>query len=200
MIHTGHWFGSLGITAGVLIYFLPASLFAVLAAAAASLETKHTYPGSITPATFCRRFARVLPYLGLSAGMLPHQFSSFAEGLFGSLHSEFERTPKAGAATDTASCPPPGTSRAKIRRPYVLTEAFFVVYQFAWAALLAASGLVWCALGAAFMASSVLWLAFLDDDGLGRHRSFLDSRRRRMTRSARTPVTGAREARRLPAR
>jgi hypothetical protein len=103
VICTGHWFGSIDTAAGVLLYLLPTSLWAVLASTVASLETKHTYPEGITPAVFCRRFRRVVPYVVLNTGMLPHQFSSFAEGLFGGLHSEFERTPKAASVRTTAT-------------------------------------------------------------------------------------------------
>ena len=49
MIHTGHWFGSLGTAIGVLLYLLPTAFFTVLAATLASVETKHTYPGGGTP-------------------------------------------------------------------------------------------------------------------------------------------------------
>ena len=78
----------------------PPLLWAVVAATMASLETKHTYAG--TPhagGRSARRVGRVVPYLVINTGMLPHQFSSFAEGLFGRMHSEFERTPKAASVT-----------------------------------------------------------------------------------------------------
>ena len=99
MVYTDHWFGSLSFGVGVSLYMLPTALWAVAVATMASLETKHTYHGGITPATFRERFARIVPYLVINTGMLPHQFSSFAEGLFGPLHSEFERTPKAASVT-----------------------------------------------------------------------------------------------------
>ena len=166
-IYTGHWFGSLGTDTGVLLYLLPTSAWAVLATAMASTETKHTYPDAITPAVFCRRFRRLVPYLVLNTGMLPHQFSSFTEGLFGSMHSEFERTPKAaslGVAT------PAATKRyaVKIHWPYVTAEAFYVAYQIAWAVLFLAAGLVLCAIGAAYMAMCVLLVAYFYGDHAGK--------------------------------
>ncbi len=108
LIYTDHWFGSLGFAIGVSLYVLPTLLWAVVVAVAASLETKHTYEDVVTPATFRERFRRVFPYLVINTGMLPHQFSSFAEGLFGPMHSEFERTPKAASVT-ARSTPGAGT-------------------------------------------------------------------------------------------
>jgi hypothetical protein len=162
----------------------------------ASLETKHTYPGHLTPAAFLKRFGRIVPHLIINAGMLPHQFSAFVEGLFGPLHSEFERTPKtasvttpptAGSTSATATCadaptstPAAGThalgasamkaprakqpARGRVNWPYVLAEVSFVVLQLAWAVLFTASGLVWCALGAALLAGCVVFLGFIQGD------------------------------------
>jgi cellulose synthase/poly-beta-1,6-N-acetylglucosamine synthase-like glycosyltransferase len=202
MIYTDHWFGSLGFAVGISLYILPTALWAVAVATLASLETKHTYRDSITPATFRERFARIVPYLVINTGMLPHQLSSFAEGLFGSLHSEFERTPKAASVTTrstvgarggharTAEAPAqadrptqvtqargtvavraPTTKKSytvKVHWPYVLTEAFFVVYLLGWAVLFARNGLVLCTIGAAYMASCVLYLGFFYGDHLGK--------------------------------
>ena len=172
MIYAGHWFGSLGTTLGVLLYLLPTVLFAVLAATMASIETRHTYSDRLTAAEFCRRLRRMLPYLVVNTGMLPHQFSSFAEGLFGGMHGEFERTPKAASVrgTPAAAASPTMTKRYSVRIhwPYVLTEAFFVVYQLASTVLLAVSGLVWCAVGAAYLAVCVLFVAFFYGDHAGK--------------------------------
>ena len=194
MIYTGHWFGALGIEAGAVLYLLPSLLGTVVAATVASLETKHTYPGRLTPAAFLKRFGRIVPHLIINTGMLPHQFSAFAEGLFGPLHSEFERTPKTASVTPTSTA---GSTRAqavradgptsgpgsgthavgaaarpsakeaggvKVHWPYVLTDGGFVVLQLAWAVLFAASGLVWCALGAAYLAACVVYLRRIHGD------------------------------------
>ena len=64
----------------------------------------------------------------------------------------------------------------KIHWPYVLAEAFFVAYQLAWAVLFAASGLVLCAVGAAYMAACVLFLAFFYGDHAGQGLFFSDIR------------------------
>ena len=105
--------------------------------------------------------------------MLPHQFSAFAEGLFGPLHSEFERTPKAASVTTDAGRPP-ARRRQRVATPSrstgrtCSTEAFFVAYQLAWAVLFAANGLVLCAIGAAYMAACVVYLAFFYGDHAGK--------------------------------
>jgi hypothetical protein len=184
MIYTDHWFGSLGASVGALLYILPSALWITVAATAASIETKHTYREAITPSSVLGRLRRVLPYLVITTGMLPHQFSAFCEGLFGPLHSEFERTPKAGSMTTRstqgeagelvlparpdARTTTPKAYRVKVHWPYVLTEAGFVAYQAAWVVLFAATGLVWCALGAAYMAMCVLALTFHYGDHEGK--------------------------------
>jgi cellulose synthase/poly-beta-1,6-N-acetylglucosamine synthase-like glycosyltransferase len=182
MIYTGHWFGSLGSEVGVLLYVLPTALWAIVATALASLETKHTYPSDITPATFRERFGRIVPYLVLNTGMLPHQFSSFAEGLFGPMHSEFERTPKAASVT-TASPAAPATAAAprtsyavKVHWPYVLTEGFFVVYQLGWAVLFASNGFVLCTVAALYVAACIVYLGFFYGDHAGKFLFAFDKR------------------------
>ena len=192
MIYSGLWFGSLGTGAGILLYLAPTAVWAMLAAAVASLETKHTYADRITPAAFLRRCRRVLPYLVLNTGMLPHQFSSFAEGLFGGLHSEFERTPKAAsvrttsagataraghpAALSTAPRPPATRLGVKTRWPYVSTEAFYVAYQLACTVLFISSGFFLCAAGSACIAMCVLFVAFNYGDNVGKVAFFFDKR------------------------
>ena len=175
------WFGVFGTAVGLGLYLLPTALWTVAAATVATAETRHTYSGRPTPATFARRVGRIVPYLVINTGMLPHQFSAFCEGLFGPLYSEFERTPK--AATITA---PSGTGRrggaavaaaapsarrrysVKVHWPYVLTEAFFVAYQLAWAVLFAVNGLLLCALAAAIVAGCVLGVAYFYGDHAGK--------------------------------
>ncbi len=193
MIHTGHWFGSHGTAIGILLYLSPTALFTVFAAALASVETKHTYPDGRTPAEICRRLRRLLPYAVVNTGMVAHQFSSFAEGLFGGLHGEFERTPKAASVGPPSADAPPATTRryaVKIHWPYVLTEAFFVVYQLSWMVLLAVSGLVWCAVGAACLAGCVLYVAFFYGDHVGRVAFIFDTRTKPAVALARQEVRG----------
>ena len=57
-----------------------------------------------------------------------------------------------------------------------MTEAFFVVYQLAWAVLFAMHGLVLCAIGAAYVAACVVYLGFFYGDHLGKVCFVLDRR------------------------
>jgi len=201
LIYTGHWFGSLGVAAGAALYLLPPLLWAVVSATVASLETKHTYSGSITPETFLRRLGRIVPHTVVNAGMLPHQFSAFGEGLFGPLHSEFERTPKTAAVTPTSSETGPGerplvaarpaetgktTDGVKIHWPYALAEASYVVSQLAWAVLFAADGLVLPAIGAGFLAACVVYVGFFYGDHAGKVCFVFDRSRLRLFGPRRT--------------
>jgi cellulose synthase/poly-beta-1,6-N-acetylglucosamine synthase-like glycosyltransferase len=207
LIFTDYWFGYLGIAVGASLYLLPASLWVVVAATAASLETKHTYSESITPSTFLRRLGRIVPHTVVNAGMLPHQFSAFAEGLFGPLHSEFERTPKTASVTPTSSDTGPGerprvvarraenetADNVKIHWPYGLTEASYVVFQFAWAVLFAAGGLMLPAIGAGFMAACVVYVGFFYGDHAGQV-CFIIDRSRLTSFGRRRTGTGYRPA------
>jgi cellulose synthase/poly-beta-1,6-N-acetylglucosamine synthase-like glycosyltransferase len=168
LIYTDLWFGALGPALGIALYLLPTVVWLLVATTVASLETRHTYPERLTFAAFRRRLARAVPYVVINTGMLPHQFSAFTEGLFGSLNSEFERTPKAASVS--------GSPRSKLRRlynvkvhwPYVLAEAFFVVYQSVWTLLFLADGLVLAALGTAYVGACVTYLAYFYGDHAGR--------------------------------
>jgi hypothetical protein len=192
MIYTGHWFGSLGLAVGASIYVLPTALFAIVAAAVASLETKHTYSGRITPVILAGRFGRIVPHFVIGTGMLPHQFTAFVEGLFGPLHSEFERTPKAASVTSTPLPPHATASKksyaVKVHWPYVLTEAFFVLYHLGWAVLFTARGLVLCAIGATFIAFCVASLCYFYGDHIGK-RCFVLDRRRLSRRKVRRTIS-----------
>ena len=170
--------GALSPVLGVAVYFFPSLVWLVLSATIASLETKYTYAEPLTLTRFLGRIGRVFPRAVIGTGMLAHQFSAFAEGLFGPLHSEFERTPKAASITSRAIPPNPPTSGLvtavrkidpiKVHWPYVLCELFFVTYQLAWAALFAVSGLYWCALVAVYMAGCIIYLVFHYGDHAGK--------------------------------
>jgi hypothetical protein len=210
LIYTDHWFGSLGVAVGAALYLLPPLLWVVVSATVASLETKHTYSRSITPSTFLSRLGRIVPHTIVNAGMLPHQFSAFGEGLFGPLHSEFERTPKTAAVTPTSSDTGPGerplvparpaetgktTAGVKIHWPYALAEASYAVSQLAWAVLFAANDLVFPALGAGFLAACVVYVGFFYGDHAGKVCFVLDRSRLRLFGPRRTG-TGYRQAHR----
>ena len=114
LIFTDLWFGALGPGVGLALYLLPTVLWLFVSTTVASLETKHTYRERLTLATFRRRVARIAPYVVINTGMLPHQFSAFAEGLFGTMHSEFERTPKAASVTGAARASSAATTSRSI--------------------------------------------------------------------------------------
>jgi cellulose synthase/poly-beta-1,6-N-acetylglucosamine synthase-like glycosyltransferase len=170
MIITDLWLGALSPAWGIAAYLLPSLVWLTLSAAMSALETKHTYAEPLTPRRFLGRFRRAFPQAVISTGMLAHQSSAFAEGMFGPLHSEFERTPKtatvsrrARSLTLPASAHASATEnidRAKVHWPYVLSELFFITYQLVWALIFAVSGMIWGALVAACVAGCTIYLAF----------------------------------------
>jgi hypothetical protein len=180
LMYTGLWFGSFGPEVGLALYFSPTAIWLVVSTVIASLETRHTYAERLSARTFVRRVSRLVPYTLINTGMLPHQFSAFCEGLFGPLHSEFERTPKAATVTVGASRPGfvdqrPPSSRAgsarptvKVHRPYVAAEAFVVGYQLVWSALLLRAGLLVGAFGSFVIAACIVGVARFYGDHVGR--------------------------------
>ena len=96
-ISAGLWFGAYSGPIAATVYLAPPSPGSFLSTILASLETGRLASEIVGTGALRRRLQRVIPYVVISSGMLPHQFSAFAEGLFGSMHSEFERTPKAGS-------------------------------------------------------------------------------------------------------
>jgi cellulose synthase/poly-beta-1,6-N-acetylglucosamine synthase-like glycosyltransferase len=177
-ILTDLWLGALSPAWGVAIYLLPSAVWLTLSAAITALETKHTYVEPLTLERFLGRFGRAFPLAILGTGMIAHQSSAFAEGLFGPLHSEFERTPKAASVTRPAiPLFPPASGRpsavrkverVKVPWPYVLFELFFIIYQLTWAMLFAVAGLFWCALAAASVAGCITYLVFFYGDHAGK--------------------------------
>lgn len=175
LIYTNHWFGAQGTAFGVGLYLAPTAIWLAVSATVASFETKHTYSERLTPARFLDRLGRVFPYVLINTGMLPHQFTAFVEGVFGPLHSEFERTPKAATVTGSAGAvvsplapTAKKTDRVKVHWPYVLAEMCFAALQIAWTILFASAGLIWCAVAAGYMAACVLYLALFYGDHAGK--------------------------------
>jgi cellulose synthase/poly-beta-1,6-N-acetylglucosamine synthase-like glycosyltransferase len=168
LIYSDLWFGALGTGAGLALYLLPTLVWLLVATTLTSLETKHTYPEQLSVATFRRRFARVLPYVVINTGMLPHQFSAFTEGLFGALNSEFERTPKAASVTGSQRPQAKRRYSVKVHWPYVSAEAFFVAYQLAWTGLFLAHGHLLAATGTFYLGACVTYLVYFYGDHAGR--------------------------------
>lgn len=178
LIHTGLWFGAFGVGVGVgaALYLVPPLIWLVGATLIASLETRDLYAGGRTRRVPWRRIRRIIPYVVINTGMLPHQFTAFMEGLLGPLHSEFERTPKAATvsgrdAADPTAAGSPGPrprSRVRIHPPYVVTEVVFVAYHLIWATVFAAQGMVHPAVVAVAVAGCVAGLALNYGDDFGR--------------------------------
>ena len=77
------------------------------------------------------------------------------------MHSEFERTPKAGRASARRYA-------VKVHWPYVLAEAFFVAFQIAWTVLFLAHGQILAALGTAYVGACVALLVYFYGDHAGK--------------------------------
>ncbi len=186
-ILTGLWLGAISPWLGVATYLLPSAVWLTLSAAVTALGTRYTYAEPLTLRSFAGRFGRVLPLAALGTGMLPHQVNAFAEGLFGSMHSEFERTPKAASVTRRETHPgspavvrapaPKKANQVRIHWPYVLGELFFIAFQLTWALLFLIAGNVWGALSAALVACCVIYLAFFYGDHAGKVCFVLDQDR-----------------------
>jgi cellulose synthase/poly-beta-1,6-N-acetylglucosamine synthase-like glycosyltransferase len=185
-ILTGLWLGALNPQLGLAIYLIPSALWLTVSGVITARETKYTYAEPLDRTSFWSRFGRVVPLAAIGTGMLAHQVNAFAEGLFGPLNSEFERTPKAASVTHGETHNTPAAGRApvfkkidqvKVHWPYVLGELFFITYQLVWAVHFASSGLYWSALAATLVAGCVLYLAFFYGDHAGKVCFVLDQDR-----------------------
>jgi cellulose synthase/poly-beta-1,6-N-acetylglucosamine synthase-like glycosyltransferase len=183
LMANGLWLGSFGWGVAVLAYLAPPLLFALLAAAVATAETRHGQ-GS-TKGSYLRRCARVFPYLVINTGMVPHHVCAFVEGLFGPLHAEFERTPKtasvtaaamdsapAAAAADNAPqaaaakappaaaavAPAPRAPARSSRSAYLAAELAFGATQVAWIGYFFSQGMVLGMLGATWVVTCIVAL------------------------------------------
>ncbi|MGE0216984.1 glycosyltransferase family 2 protein [Mycolicibacterium sp.] len=185
LIYTGHWLGALGPLVGAVFYLLPAALFAIAITTLATVEARHTYPGPRSVGVLASRMRRLIPFLILNTGMIAHQFSAVVEGLFGEMHGEFERTPKAAATDGGRAATTAKRYRVKIHWTYVLAEGFFVIYQIAAALLLLSAGFGWAAAGAVYLAGCVLFVALYYGDDAGKRIFVVD-------RAALSRLVGAR--------
>merc|ERR1712156_1061162 len=104
---------------------MPVFLWSLFMTTAASLQTRRTYnrPGHFSTIHGFLRMARLIPYLFITAGMLPHQVCSFLEGL-SVQGGEFEKTPKSGGK--------PGKHGEVRIHWYVCVELAYFLYQVAW--------------------------------------------------------------------
>ncbi|WP_137845036.1 glycosyltransferase [Microbacterium sp. 2FI] len=166
LIHTGLWLGTWGAGVGIVLYLLPPVVWVIGATLVASIETRDLYAAGPRRRVPWRRLGRIVPYVIISTGMLPHQFTAFTEGLLGSLHSEFERTPKS-ASIAAQPGQSPAASRVRIHRPYVVTEIFFVIFQLSWGAVFALQGMIYPALTAIAIAVCVVALGTRYGDDAG---------------------------------
>ncbi len=157
LIATGLWAGVIGTPAALMVYVAPPIGFALFASALATVEARATYAGRCAGLPFARmrRFARIVPYLAVNAGMLPHHLCAFVEGLFGPMHAEFERTPKTASVTTAVAVPKDmrvadaaaASSVRRVRLPYLFTEAALVGTQATWMMLFTSQGNPFAALG-----------------------------------------------------
>lgn len=166
LIANNAWFGVYGMGPAVLIYLAPPMSFALFAGLLSALETRSTYDDRSGNALLSRirRFGRIVPYLVVNAGMLPHHVAAFIEGLFGPMHSEFERTPKTASVSDApaaSATPRPAAARAKRRVPYLAFEAVFVGTQAAWISYFVFQGNLSSAIWASWLAACILGLRII---------------------------------------
>jgi cellulose synthase/poly-beta-1,6-N-acetylglucosamine synthase-like glycosyltransferase len=138
LIASGLWIGALSMPAAIAVYVFPPLFFAVFAGTIAANEARPTYALQGRNGWRARgvRMLRVVPYMILNTGMMPHHFCAFLEGMFGPLHAEFVRTPKTASTGAAAGAARPMASRPK--RPavkdasYLKFEIFFCLTLIAW--------------------------------------------------------------------
>lgn len=172
LMANGLWLGAFGTAWALAVYLAPPLLFALFAGAAATSQTRHgqgSHKGG-----FARRCARLFPYLVINTGMLPHHVCAFAEGLFGPLHAEFERTPKTASVTAGDGSPDAATERspamaaasgqppakpaigaAARKRAYLTVEVAFCAAQLAWIGYFVNEGMWLGALGASWVLACI---------------------------------------------
>lgn len=168
LIASGLWLGAFGTSYAMVAYVSPPLFFAVFAALIAANEAKPTYAAQThcTPAPRLARFGRLLPYMIVNTGMMPHHFCAYLEGMFGPLHAEFVRTPKTASTGGMASqgavnaVQPLAPARKKLasNRPYLRFELFFCATLVVWAGWFLNLGLISAAIWAAWILVCIVGL------------------------------------------
>ena len=157
LIASGMWLGALGMEYAVAAYVFPPLFFAVFAGTIAANEARLTYALQDRNGWGARikRMCRVVPYMILNTGMMPHHFCAFLEGMLGPLHAEFVRTPKTASTGGQGGAKGPAARRP--RKPaikdiaYLKFEIFFCLTLVAWAGFFIHAG-------QAFAAFWSLWI------------------------------------------
>lgn len=147
LIATGLWLGALGMELAVAAYVFPPLFFAVLAGMIAANESRPTYALQGRNGWRARllRMARVVPYMILNTGMMPHHFCAFVEGMLGPLHAEFVRTPKTASVGARASARAV-RAKARVKDPaYLKFEMFFCLTLVVWAGFFIHAGQIFAA-------------------------------------------------------
>ena len=160
LIATGMWLGAVRMELAVAAYVFPPLFFAVLAAILAANEARPTYALQGRNGWRARllRMARVVPYMILNTGMMPHHFCAFLEGMLGPLHAEFVRTPKT-ASTGAAGASRAPRAKARIKDPaYLKFELFFGLTLLAWAGFFIHAGQAFAAFWSLWILACVIGL------------------------------------------
>jgi cellulose synthase/poly-beta-1,6-N-acetylglucosamine synthase-like glycosyltransferase len=145
LIASGMWLGAVAMEYAVAAYVFPPMFFAAFAGTIAANEARPTYALQGRNGWRARllRVGRVVPYMILNTGMMPHHFCAFLEGMLGPLHAEFVRTPKTastGAAGVAGAGRAPRPKTTIKDASYLKFELFFCLTLVVWAAFFIHAG------------------------------------------------------------
>lgn len=167
LITSGLWLGALGVEYAIAAYVFPPLFFAMFAGIVASNEARPTYAlqGRNDWRSKLKRMGRVVPYMIVNTGMMPHHFCAFVEGMLGPLHAEFVRTPKTASTGAQASAKgavtaaAPQRKRTKIKDiAYLKFELFFGLTLIAWAGFFIHAGQAFAAFWSLWILACVVGL------------------------------------------
>jgi cellulose synthase/poly-beta-1,6-N-acetylglucosamine synthase-like glycosyltransferase len=160
LIATGLWLGAFGMELAIAAYVFPPLFFAVLAGVIAANEARPTYElqgRNHWPARLAR-MGRVVPYMILNTGMMPHHFCAFLKGMLGPLHAEFVRTPKT-ASTGGTGAPKAPRPKNRIKDPaYLKFEIVFCLTLVVWAGFFIHAGQAFAAFWSLWIRACVVGL------------------------------------------